>query len=309
MAGKVRRRELTVDRREAGQRLDLYLVNALEGVSRKQAKRLVDGRCVSVNGRMESMASRILAGGERVAVLLPDPRRDEPSPELTVLYQDHDCAAVAKPAGIPSGPTRDATRVHAARLAEELLGLPLTLLHRLDKDTSGVLLLAKTEAFANALLAAFRERRVEKVYLALARGRTAESFEAVSHLKEGEGGRMLVVRSGGMRADTGFRTLAAAGGYSLVEARPRTGRTHQIRVHLAQAGHPILGDSLYGGDASVRLGPAEEHVPRQMLHARTLRFGHPALGREVSVEAPLPEDFRRLAEALFGRRLPLKAAR
>lgn len=309
MAGKERRRELTVDRREAGLRLDLFLVGALEGLSRKQAKRLVDGRCVSVNGRMESMASRVLAGGEKVAVRLAEGPAAAPPPELALLYQDDDCAAVAKPPGVPSGPTRDASRVHAARLAEGLLGRRLTLLHRLDKDTSGVLLLGKTEAFAAALLTAFRERRVEKEYLALVRGRTPASFEAASHLKEGEGGRMLVVRSGGMRADTGFRTLASAGGYSLVEARPRTGRTHQIRVHLAQAGHPILGDSLYGGDAAVRLGAREEPVPRQMLHARALRFQHPVLGRDLTVEAPLPDDFRRLAEALFGRPLPLRPMR
>jgi 23S rRNA pseudouridine1911/1915/1917 synthase len=205
-----------------------------------------------------------------------------------------------KPAGIPSGPTRDAARIHAATLAEEVTGRSLTLLHRLDKDTSGVLLFAKTRVFAAALLKAFRDREVGKTYLALVPGRPQGTFEVSCHLREGEGGRMLVVRSGGMKAETTFRTLAAKAGYALVEARPKTGRTHQIRVHLAQADHPILGDSTYGGAAEV----GDEPVLRHMLHAWALEFQHPNLGTRVRVEAPPPEDFRQLAEALLGKCLP-----
>lgn len=305
MARKTARREMVVDRREAGVRLDVFLVNSQAAASRKQAKRLVDEHRVAVDGRMEPMASRILAGGETVLVSLPDPRPPAHPPRVTVLYQDEMCVGVLKPAGVPSGPTRDSARLHAARLAEELVGRPLTLLHRLDKDTSGVLLLAKTDAFASALLSAFRERKVDKTYLALVRGSPPEGFGVSSHLKEGEGGRMLTVRSGGMRAETAFRTLAARGRYALVEARPRTGRTHQIRVHLVEAGYPIIGDFLYGGEAEVRSGGSAKPVSRQMLHAWRLEFHHPGLERRMSLEAPLPEDFRLLAEYLLGERLPL----
>lgn len=304
MAGKAKVREVVVDRREAGLRLDLFLAANLPALSRKQAKRLIDGRRVAVDGRIEALASRELAAGERVSVVLPAEGRAEAAPAVSVLYEDDDCLAVAKPPGLPSGPTKDPGRSHAAALAEALAGRSLTLLHRLDRDTSGVLLLAKTSAFAAALTRAFRQRTVEKRYLAIAKGKVPAAFDAVLHLREGSAGRVLVVRSGGVRADTAFRTLVCRGGYSLVEARPRTGRMHQIRVQLAHAGHPIVGDSLYGGDASVPGAGHAVRVPRQMLHAQTLAFDHPTLGRRLEIQAPLPDDFRTIAEALFGTPLP-----
>lgn len=291
---------LSVGRREAGVRLDLFLTAAIPGLSRKQAKRLIDGRRISVDGRIETMASRVLQRGARVEADREQPPPPAPFPELPVLHEDGECLAVDKPPGIPSGPTRDPSRVHAAAIAEARAGRKLTLLHRLDKETSGVLLLGKTPAFSAAVLEAFRHRRVEKTYLVLVRGRPRRSFEMISHLKEGEGDRMRAVRAGGLRAETHFRVLAAVGEYALVEASPRTGRTHQIRVHLAQAGHPILGDGLYGGAAAA----GGVTVPRQMLHARTLSFLHPGTGSELRIEAPVPADFREVARAIFGPKLP-----
>lgn len=294
-------RGVAVEGRYAGLRLDLFLAAVHPDLSRKRAKRLIDGRRVSVDGRIETMASRALRKGERVSAELEAPvSPSATAPELPVLYEDEECLAVLKPPGLPSGPTRDLGRLHAAALAERGAGRSLTLLHRLDKDTSGVLLLGKAPAFSAALLDAFRHRRVEKRYLALVRGHPRESFEVVSHLREGEGDRMLTVRAGGMRAETAFRVLARSRDHALVEAAPRTGRTHQIRVHLAQAGYPILGDGLYGGDATA----GGTHVPRQMLHAWTLSFDHPGTGEELRLEAPVPEDFREVARAVFGSRLP-----
>ncbi len=287
-------------RREAGLRLDLFLVGALEGLSRKQAKRLVDSRRISVDGRLEPMASRVLRAGERVRVVLASVVPDAPVAAPAILFRDDHCLAVDKPAGIPSGPTRDPARVHAALLAERAAGTPLTLLHRLDKDTSGVLLLGRSREFSRALLEDFRHRRVEKVYLALVQGTPRDRFEVVSHLKEAAGDRILTVSSGGMRAETAFRVLARTKGYALVEARPRTGRTHQIRVHLAGEGCPIVGDARYGGSAEAGGLP----VLRQMLHARSVSFRHPVSGLEVRVEAPLPADFLAAARAAFGPTLP-----
>lgn len=298
---KVEEPGVVVEGRHAGLRLDLFLAAVFPDVSRKQAKRLIDGRRVSVDGRIEALASRVLRVGERVsAVLAPPAEAPTPPLDLPVLTEDGHFLAVLKPPGLPSGPTRDPGRLHAAALAERVAGRKLTLLHRLDKDTSGVLLLGKTPAFSAALLDAFRHRRVEKRYLALVRGRPRESFEVVSHLREGEGDRMLTVRAGGMRAETAFRVLARARDHALVEAAPRTGRTHQIRVHLTQAGCPILGDPLYGGDAAAEGAP----VPRQMLHAWTLAFVHPDTRAEVRLEAPVPRDFREVARAIFGPDLP-----
>jgi 23S rRNA pseudouridine1911/1915/1917 synthase len=289
-----------VDRREAGTRLDLFLVAAFPELSRKRAKRLVDGRKVTVNARIASMASRLLRADDRVEVDFGHLPGKPPPPSVTAVYEDEECVAVAKPPGLPSGPTRDPERPHAQRLAERGTGKPLTLIHRIDKDTSGLLLLGKTPEFSDALAKDFRQRAVEKVYLALVRGRPPGSFEVVSHLREGEGGRMHTVRSGGVRAESRFRGLAESGGYALVEARPQTGRTHQIRIHLAERGQPILGDALYGGAAAV----GDTTVPRQMLHAWRLAFRHPVLGREIRIEAPIPGDFFDIARAIFGRDLP-----
>jgi RluA family pseudouridine synthase len=295
--------------KEEGLRLDLFLTGALPHTSRKEAKRLTDAHRVSVNGRMEPMASRLLHGGDRVSVSAPsgEPEVRAAEETLAVLYEDSACFAVAKPAGLPSGPTRSGREKHAGVLAEELASCALTLLHRLDKETSGALLLAKTPEFAETLLSAFRERRVEKVYLAVVRGRAPASFSSSCQLREVEGGRVQIVREGGAHAETEFRNLASRGGYSLLECRPKTGRMHQIRVQLAHAGYSLLGDSLYRGDAAARVAGTELRVRRHMLHAWKLRFHHPALGRMVQLTAPLPPDFRILAERLFGRPLPLPA--
>ncbi|HSH69206.1 MAG TPA: RluA family pseudouridine synthase [Deferrisomatales bacterium] len=295
-------RVLQVDRREEGVRLDLFLVTALPELSRKQAKRLVDGKRVAVNGRIDAMASRLLRCGDRVEVQVQVQvaHPEAPRASLPVVYEDAHCLAVNKPPGLPSGPTQDPKRLHAAQLAGAQSGRQLVLLHRLDKDTSGVLLLAKSREFTTALGHAFKHRLVEKLYLALACGRRPQAGTVTSHLREGEAGRMHTVRSGGMKAVTELRTLAGSGEYWAVEAHPQTGRTHQIRVHLAQAGCPILGDALYGGAA--RVGP--HLVPRQMLHACRLAFDHPATGQRLEIVAPLPEDFCSVARAALGERLP-----
>jgi 23S rRNA pseudouridine1911/1915/1917 synthase len=296
------RAEAEATRREEGLRLDLFMASAFPALSRKEAKRLIDGRRVAVNGKLEPMASRLLRAGDRVSVRLRTPASEagDEALRLSVVHEDESCLAVSKPAGIPSGPTRSGSAAHAQALASRMAARPLTLLHRLDKETSGVLLLAKTSPFAETLLAAFRAREVEKVYLAVVRGTPPNAFHATSLLEEGEGGRMHVVGTGGAKAETDFRTLRSKGGYSLLEARPRTGRTHQIRVQLARAGHPILGDALYRGDAAARVGGAALAIERQMLHAWKLSFFHPELGRSLELTAPPPEDFRLVVEELFG---------
>lgn len=291
-----------VEGREAGGRLDLFLAASVPGLSRKQAKKLIDGRCVAVNGRIEPMASRELRAGEEVAVRFPPVGEPPPSASAPeVIYRDETILAVNKTAGLPSGPTKDPRRPHAQALVEAAEGERLTLLHRLDRDTTGVLLFARTPEAAERMLAAFRGREVEKVYLALVSGRTQPAFEDVCHLREAPGSRVEVVRSGGMRAETSFRTLAFAEGHSLVEARPRTGRMHQIRVQLARLGHPIVGDALYGGAAAIRVGGREVAVPRQMLHALRVGFPHPGREELRVIAAEPPEDFLAVTEALFGR--------
>jgi len=278
-----------------GERLDRFLAGAVPGTSRRRAKRWVDARRVWVDGRIELMASRVLRGGERI-VVEPEPEPDpgEP-PEIPVVWEDEHALAVDKPAGIPSGPTRDPRRAHVQSVMQARLGRPLVLVHRLDLDTTGVLLLAKDPETGAALARLFRERAVSKTYLALVRGRPPKEFRVVSHLREGHG-RVHVVRAGGLRSETRFETLAWARGVALVKAVPRTGRMHQIRAHLAGEGVPILGDPVYGGPS--RLG--SRMVGRQMLHALELGFRHPLSGQTVRVTASVPADLRGIGQALLG---------
>ncbi len=294
-------RRLRVSAREAGLRLDRFLVGALPGMSRKKAKRLIDRRRVWVDGRIEAMASRVVRAGQTVEVALaPDPE-PAPPPVIPVICDDGYLVAVNKPAGIPSGPTRDPRRPHVQSVLEEQLGKPLILVHRLDKDTTGVLVLAADRDAGRSLASAFRHRKVLKTYLALVRGHPPHGFRVVSHLREGQG-RVHAVRSGGMRAETRFETLAAARGFAVVRALPRTGRMHQIRAQLAGEGFPVVGDPVYGGEARVGGRP----VSRQMLHALSLEFAHPVSGRPVRLLAPLPADFREAVSAALGREAALR---
>ncbi|TLN07185.1 RluA family pseudouridine synthase [bacterium] len=288
--------------RAAGVRLDLYMIGAFDSLSRKQAKKLLDGKKVSLNGKIEMMASRIVNAGDRVEVRI-DPPREAPVPpqKLDTLFKDEHLLAVLKPPFIPSGETKDPGRLTAEVLAKKAHGAGLKLLHRLDRDTTGVLLFGLTGESSAAVLAEFKKREVKKTYLAIVAGKPPQTFEDSRHLKEIPGGKVATVMSGGLRAFTTFTTLAAAKGCALIEARPETGRMHQIRAQLSARGYPLLGDSLYGGAPRVRLGEEEIEVPRQMLHAWKLSFVHPATGLEVEIVAPVPEDFRELTKTLFGK--------
>ncbi len=215
---------------------------------------------------------------------------------IEVLYRDEAVAAIAKPAGIPSEPTRDPLRANALSLARARLGLSegahLGLPHRLDRDTSGVLLLSLTPAALAALGEALRDRTAEKLYLARVHGlvawdsRTLESFLAPTGKR---GGKQLwgEVRSGGKKAITEVRVLTRveATGTTLVECRLLTGRTHQARVHLASAGHPLVGDEDYGA-------PRGEHarVGRHLLHAWRVTVPHPAREGNLEVVCPPPRE-------------------
>jgi 23S rRNA pseudouridine1911/1915/1917 synthase len=169
--------------------------------------------------------------------------------------------------------------------------LPI-LLHRLDVDTSGVLLFALTAAANRALYRQMAGREVEKTYLCLAAGDPPDSLRVENQLKAGVRGRTVVIQTGGKQAMTEFRVLKRGAGISMVEARPRTGRTHQIRAHLAGEGYPLLGDRLYGGPAGVVLAGKTLAVRRHLLHAFRLVFRHPGTGENMVIEAPVPEDFK-----------------
>lgn len=228
-----------------------------------------------------------------------------------ILFEDEWLVVVDKPAGLPTQPTLDAARPSVVSVLKAFLtkrdgGDPyLGLHHRLDRDTSGVLLFTK-DAKANAGVGAmFAEKTAQKTYqaLALAGAGCADAWEVKNYLgivgRVRKANKFGAVRSGGDPAQTMFRLVERFGSVAVIEASPRTGRTHQIRVHLSEDGHPILGDELYGGPLLVRLAAgASLRVSRVMLHASALQFRHPVTQTELTVRSPLPADFSGCVERL-----------
>ncbi len=285
-------------------------------LSRARVQRLLaDGR-IRVDGRAAKASSR-LRGGERVEVEVPEAgpsgllAQDLP---LRVLYQDEDLLVLDKAAGMAVHPARGTPHSTVVNALLHRLGpgpsSRLGLVHRLDKDTSGCLAVARGEAALAALQGAFKARRVEKVYLALCHGRLASEgrLDTPYGRHPRERTRFTSRVRAARRAVTAWRVVERFGdAASLAEVALHTGRTHQIRVHLAEAGHPLLADAAYGGrrrearlPAGHRARRAAEALGRQALHAWRLAFDHPRTGRRASFEAPLPEDFRRALEILRG---------
>ena len=301
---------VTADRLVSGEappgRFDLAVV-AVAGISRAHAQRLIgDGRALVDGGRRR--ASDRLAGGERVTVELSAPPDTSLQPEsipLQVAYEDDTMLIVDKPAGLvvhPSAGHGTGTLVNALLGRAEARGEPLGsiagvgrpgIVHRLDKDTSGLLAVAKTDDAQAALMRQFGERTVEKAYLALVRGEAPSPrgrIEAPVGRDPRDRQRMAVV-AGGRDATTEYESLAAGGGYTLLELHPLTGRTHQIRAHLAYLDLPIAGDLRYGG------GEGPGGLPRQFLHAARLGLERPADQLRLRAWSELPPELAQSLEA------------
>ncbi|MCH8026334.1 MAG: RluA family pseudouridine synthase [Chloroflexi bacterium] len=293
--------DLTADR--DGERLDLFIVRRLSELTRSRVRKLIDEGAVSINGETPRKAGVKLAAGQWVRVSVPPPRPPTLLPEpmpLSIVYEDGDLLVIDKPAGLavhPSPGHSSHTLVHGVLAhCPDLSGIGGEgrpgIVHRLDKDTSGLIIVAKNDAAHVSLARQLKERKVEKTYLALVEGRI-EPAEGIIDAPIGRDPRhrkRMAVVERGREARTRYRLLREVAGRSLVEVRPKTGRTHQIRVHLASIGFPICGDALYGRAASLPAG-----LTRQFLHAHRLAFRHPATGERLELEAPLAED---LAAAL-----------
>jgi 23S rRNA pseudouridine1911/1915/1917 synthase len=304
------RRERLVPDDGAGLRLDLALVRFWPELTRARAQRLIADGQVTVSGRQARASSR-LRGGEVVSLELPLPApsglvaQDLP---LSVLHEDPDLLVLDKAAGMVVHPARGSpsgTVVNALlhRFGEGAPGGErLGLVHRLDKETSGCLVVAKREAALASLQAAFKARTVEKTYLALVHGAPADQGRLDTPYGRHPRDRLRFTGriASGRRAVTGWRVRERFGELAaLLEVALETGRTHQIRVHLAEAGHPLLADAVYGGrrrearldaDHPVRL--AATAIGRQALHAWRLGFDHPRTGKPLRFEAPLPGDLK-----------------
>jgi 23S rRNA pseudouridine1911/1915/1917 synthase len=286
------------------ERLDSYVAGIRNDLSRSQVQRLIREGHILVNGHAARPSAR-LQQKDRIDIHVPDALDETVVPEdipLRIVYEDEHVLVVDKPPGLtvhpsPGHPRGTLVNALIARYpALESVGAPGRpgLVHRLDKDTSGLLVVALTPEAHAGLSRQLRERTVAKVYLALVRGHPEPSeglVEAAISRDPRHRQRMGVVE-GGRAAATRYTTVRRFNGYTLLEVRPHTGRTHQIRVHMSAMGHPVAGDSKYGGRAPF--------LKRQFLHAHRLGFGLPPGGERVEFESPLPPD---LEEALAGRAL------
>ncbi len=292
---------------QSGRRVDAFLAMRLKRYSRSQVQRLIEQGRVLLRGRAVKAATRV-SSGETVVIRYP--KTSEPPcahSSLSVLHEDAALLAVDKPGGVLSHPT-DKVLANSVTsiLAAQFPGKKLHLAHRLDRETSGVLLLGRSPQAARALVSQFEGRLVSKEYLAVVRGRVPWASLRVESPLAGEGGEIKVRQAVGGRegspASTEFFRLSSSHGASLVRALPKTGRLHQIRVHLASLGHPVLGDKLYTGRGEAYLKACRHELtdddllalgaPRQMLHALRVRFAHPADGRPMDIRAPIPSDMR-----------------
>ncbi|HAH07083.1 MAG TPA: RluA family pseudouridine synthase [Elusimicrobia bacterium] len=292
-----------------GLRLDRFVADKVEGFSRSYLKELIERGCVLVDGVRRQPDYR-LQTGELVKLAWPESSWSEQPIAPWILHEDRHLLVLHKPAGLLMHPLGEswvaspkaALTEHEPNLAGLLLAQrPETsrglercgLVHRLDRQTSGVLLVAKTPAAQAALHAAFREREVHKVYRAIVLGEMA-STTVDAPVGRISGVRRVRVTQWGREAQTLFRAYSPGRGVSLVSAEPKTGRTHQIRAHLAAVGHPVLGDAEWFGlqPRAVLRALGHEPPPRMMLHAWRIRFTHPGTGKAVSYTAPPPKDFR-----------------
>lgn len=303
-------RWIEIDEAHDGQRLDNFLLGQLKGVPKSHVYRIVRSGEVRVDKGRAQPDQRLRIGQvvriPPVRTAEPDAPAAVPPSEFPVLWEDDALIAIDKPSGVAvhggSGVSFGVIeQLRAARPQAKLLEL----VHRIDRETSGVLLVAKKRSALTAMHDAMREGRVRKRYLAIARGDWAGPPRALRYplhkYLTGEGERRVRVQDGGQAAGTRVRALQRLvhprfGPFTLVQADLETGRTHQIRVHLAHVGHPLAGDEKYG-DFELNKALEKEGHKRMFLHAFQVSFRHPADGSEVCLEAPVPASFARFAGA------------
>ncbi len=290
----------------APERLDVFITRSETGLSREFVKRLIiEGRAL-VNGSPRK-PSFLLSPGDAVEIALPAMGVKDPARlNAIILYEDKALLAVDKPSGLPVHPNDSnwERRPETCLLSEETLvsmllrarpalgdnALPrMGLVHRLDRDTSGLMLVAKTPEAQAALQDQFRDRLVHKTYEGVVGGVPAKKTGSIdAPIGRAAGFKKIKVWEYGREAQTDFKISEKTKKHALLEVYPRTGRTNQIRIHLEFAGHPIVGDRLYGG----------EEAPRLMLHSREIAFTHPATGKKTILKAGLPENFRSVWEKI-----------
>ena len=314
-----RRIELLIPEEARGRRLDRVLADLMPDQSRASLQRLVNEGRILIAGN-PVRASRRIRGGEVVVIVLPEPvpsvleAEDRP---LRILHEDDDLIVLNKPAGLvvhPGAGVRSGTLANA--LLHHFRGLSSIggverpgIVHRLDRETSGVIVVAKNDMAHRSLSAQFKDRTMKKIYEALVWGRPRRQEGSIDEpIGRHPTARIrMAVRASGRPSRSDYRVVTPFGAVSLLELRPRTGRTHQLRVHMSHLGHPILGDRLYGGHKPRSVRNATERDALSgfdglALHARRLGLIHPRTSTDMEFEAPRPEALEQLIEILKGAR-------
>jgi 23S rRNA pseudouridine1911/1915/1917 synthase len=298
-----------------GMRLDRFLVSVLPGHSRSQIQRLVKEQRVRIDGR-DARANQTVRIGQQISVEISEPVDPEPQPEalpLTILYQDHDVIVIDKPAGMvvhPAAGHESGTLVNALlHHIDDLSGIGGEkrpgIVHRLDRGTSGLMVVAKHDAAHVELARQFREREIEKEYLALVWGDVRAGRRIDAPIGRDPSNRKKMSARARRSREAVTRIVRAEPLHpmlTLARVAIHTGRTHQIRVHLNAIGHPVVGDALYGGVHRRVPGDlkAVTHLERPFLHAARLAFRHPTDGRRMEFESALPDDLQRVVDELRG---------
>jgi 23S rRNA pseudouridine1911/1915/1917 synthase len=316
--------DLTAKRKVEGLRLDQYLAGLFPDFSRSVIQKVIDAGAVLVNGR-QAKASYRVRHDDHIRLWLPEPTHDIPVPEdipLEILYEDPYLALINKPADMVVHPAKghwtgtlvNALQFRFGQLSHLSGDYRPGIVHRLDRDTSGVILVAKDELTHRDLSLQFEHRKIFKEYLAITAGvldRDSDYIEARIGRHPNDRVKMAALdeedEEDGKDACSYYEVIERFRGFTFCRIHPRTGRTHQIRVHLASVGCPVLADKIYGGRDNLRLSdlvpdldPAADEVlmPRQALHAGRLRFFHPRLREVIEAEAPLPAEFQKTLAAL-----------
>ena len=297
--------ELIVDSQNDGKRVDAYLRENTT-FSRSRISALIQDGALRISGELELKPSRKLVAGEQLALGVPEVREVEIVPQnipLDILYQDEDIVIVNKPCGMvvhPAAGNEDRTLVNALMYhVKDLSGIGGEMrpgiVHRLDKDTSGLILVAKNDHAHAVMSEQFKARTMEKHYRAVAFGSFSQDeglIDAPIARHPNDRKRMAVI-AGGKESQTEWKVLERLKSATYLDVHLLTGRTHQIRVHMQSIGHPLLGDVIYAPHAKVPV-----HIPRLMLHAYSLSFDHPTSGKRMELTAPLPEKFVTTLEKL-----------
>lgn len=305
-------REFMVGANEAGGRLDLFLARHMPDWSRSQVQRQIRSGQVTVGSETVYKSGHAVEAGDRIAIRAArhELRAVAENLPLAIIFEDDDLLVVNKPAdmvvhvgaGVKSGTLVNALLHHIGTLARRGGELRPGIVHRLDRMTSGLIVVAKNDFAHQRLSAQFKARTVQKTYLLLVHGKVASDYGEIARPVGRDPRRRVRMRAGGIRpreARTRYRVRRRFRHFTLLEAEPLTGRTHQLRVHFSSLGHPVVGDTMYGAPSRLIIrGREEKTLPRNFLHAAAIRLQHPRLGTRLSFEAPLPAELQAFLDRL-----------